>query len=491
MTQHGWPAIADTGAGWDARAEMKHRSGLHLACLAIVALVLVAQLFVPTMVGLADDGDFRRVMRWGGIEHTATDPALRYWSWIERTFVVDPLQAVIGVGFPSSEGLVVKTVALAELPWLGKRFDLRGLTILHIGLLLFGLALLLRSWTGRSRFFPLLLTAAFTLVFCDIAYALYLQSFYSEAASLIFLITTVGAGLHLVEGQLERRRLLIFFAAAALFLVAKPQNIPFVILLAPFCAFLAKLAEPRERVAIRGGAAALVVVAAAGFFATPHYALDPNKYNGVFMGVLKDSPNPAGDLDELGLDPRLASLAGTEYWSSQSDEVHGQWFREAFFNRVSHAKIGWFYARHPARLLLRLRAAAKVSGNLQLDLGNFEHSSGKPARAKVQRLNAWSRAKASGGPRSLLALACGWLLLLAGVLVATRERIQRLFLLMLWAMLPMALVLPVVGEGEADLAKHMFGFSALADLLIVLVGTVLVERAAIALWGKAVSARRG
>ena len=52
------------------------------AAVAAAAAILASQLFVAPVVGLADNGDYERVMGYAGFQHTTTDSAQRYYTFL-------------------------------------------------------------------------------------------------------------------------------------------------------------------------------------------------------------------------------------------------------------------------------------------------------------------------------------------------------------------------------------------------------------------------
>ena len=63
------------------------------AVLGLLAALLVGQLLIPPIVGLADQGDFDRLWRWFGIESAVTDPEQRYFRYLIREWRIDPSNA--------------------------------------------------------------------------------------------------------------------------------------------------------------------------------------------------------------------------------------------------------------------------------------------------------------------------------------------------------------------------------------------------------------
>src|SRR6476469_9117942 len=155
------------------------------------AAVLATILFVPPPVGMADDGDFNKVTRAFDFDANAPDNDDRWYKFIFLDYKFDPAWHWWS-GFPSSEMLlVIPALAMNRLVSKPGTVDLRVMGVVHAGLFLLALAVflpLLREVPFRRG---ILMSAATILVFCDVMYASYYNSFYMDSAALLFLLLAV------------------------------------------------------------------------------------------------------------------------------------------------------------------------------------------------------------------------------------------------------------------------------------------------------------
>jgi hypothetical protein len=438
-------------------------------------VVVAAQLFWPPMIGLASNGDFERMMHWGKFEYVTTDYDEKYFNWVNHEFRITQSPWRAWRGFGSSEVIFVKLSAILGSVFIpGDRFDLRVMGLVHLLAFLAALWLLMRGWRVATQLSPLYLLPGLLLIFCDVGYTAYFNSFYSEPASLIFLLAMVGVGFTLVPQEHQRLGLLLFCAMAGLFIAAKPQNFALIPPLLLFCARLFQFyRKPRQRAMLVAFAAALIVAPIALNIIAPWYTHN-GRYQSVFYGILKDSPDPAADLRDLGLDPKFAVLAETTVFHANLPiDIKGPEFQAQFYDRVNHFKIARFYLKHPRRFLTKLNLTAQYGYSLRLNVGNYEKATGLPARTESHRWSLWSDFKQKYWPKSLWFFV-GYCVLLAGaILIGYRRaslpgRTLREFFLTLWAMLLAAFVTPILGDGESDFIKHLFLFNALFDLSLLL-----------------------
>jgi hypothetical protein len=439
----------------------------ELAALAALFALLAWQVLAGPLTGLADSGDFERVLGWGGLAFQP--PPI---GWITPRFAFDRAPLWAHGDYLTSEALFVKLAACLARPF-GQAMDLRVLGMVHATAFVGAIAVLMAGWKAAFRRSALWLVPALALVLCDNAYVVYFNSLYSEAATLVFLPMLLGTGLLLAsKAQPSHAHLLAFFAAAIGFTMAKMQNVTMALPLLLFAGWLfAVHREARVRRGLVLGCVALLATAGTQVALNPAYMTRCNQYSAVFNGVLRDSPTPRDDLDALGLDPGYATLAGTDFFMADLPvDVNGEAFRRGFFERVSHAAVLRFYLTRPARLTYQLDAAARRGFMLRPDyLGNFTRATGLPAATKSDRYSLWSRFKRDRLPHTL-PLVLGWGLALAAWLLAALWRAERtdrsraIFLLAGLAMLAIAFATPVLGDGQNDLDKHMFLFNLLFDL---------------------------
>src|SRR5262245_51006904 len=347
--------------------------------LAVTAASLASQLLVPPVIGLADNGDYQRIIGYAGFQHTTNDWNERYFSFLRTDYVVAAPGWFRG-GYHSSETLLAFAARYLHLGFSkAPLFDLRLLAAIHCVLLLLALGLLIRACRDLRPATQVLVSALLVFVFTDVGYVAPFNSFYSQTASLLFLLLTAGVAAEAVRrGRLSGLWLLAYFAFAILFVSSKPQEK----LAAPLLALYGMcLAGVRPREAWRQSAAWM----AAGLCAfsvwygrqTPMVLRETVIYQLVFEDVLPYSPAPAEDARELGLDPEWIRYSGVSVFGPDSP-LPQKSFRTAFLQRVGFRRMLRFYASHPSRLAGRLERTAGHVWILRPQYGNFEASAGHP-----------------------------------------------------------------------------------------------------------------
>ena len=466
--------------------------GFEFLVFALIAAAILYQVLVPPVIGLADNGDFRRMMDQTGLALPTGEPYNKPFQFIDLRFVVGEPRAS-DAGYTSSELIFVNAALilnkLASTAFTDGIFDLRLLGALHAVALLAGLLLVLgvtRTLPGLPRW---IVGFLLLLVFTDVGYVAYLNSLYREAAALVFLTTTVACALLYIRASKANLGLLLaYFVSATLFSCAKPQYVLEGLLLAAFGVLLSRRWGLRSyhRWASLGMAAVVCLTVAWSYAAQPAPLREVNLYNQVFSDLLRHSPASEDDLADLGLDRDLVRLAETDAFDEEAP-INDPQFREQFFGKVSYGSLLEFYATHPSRSVGMLNRAAGQTFSLRPEnLGNFEEASGASPGSKSQSFAIWSSVRESFPSKSLAGLVATFSLATLAV-VRVRRRcdtlqgriLAELFLLLL-VMAAVDFMVVCVAGGALDVVKHLFAFNLLVDMLVIMAAAYLGK------WWKAV-----
>ena len=453
------------------------------AALSAAAAILAAQLFVPPVVGLADNGDYERVMGYAGFQHTTADPAERYYTFFRTRYAVVSPGWFRG-GYHSSETLLAYAARLVHLAFSrGALFDIRVLGAIHAALFLLALAGILRACRGLAVSTQVVAAALLVFFFTDVGYVAPFNSFYSQTASLLFLLLTAAAAAEAIRrGRLEGALLPAYFGAALLFVGSKPQEAPSSAVLALFGARLAGVRLAPAGVWKRPAAWLAVGLCVFGVWYARHVPRTlraATMYQVVFDDLLEYSPSPKDDAAALDLPLGWMSYRGTNPYAPDSPLLDPG-FQARFLERTGFRRVLGFYALHPDRLAGRVGRAADHVWSLRPVLGNFEKSEEHPRVAMATRFSLWSRARASLGAFPLGATALLLLGNLAAVLATRRgsSASGRLFrdgvvVLVLLSALSFAVV--VLAQAPTDESRSLYAHHALCDLLLIADAGWIVE----------------
>jgi hypothetical protein len=428
---------------------------LRWLVFAAVAGLLAFQLFIPPIVGLSDQGDFGRMIgRFGYGPADKSTPLSA--GFVQPKYVRDPSTRIPILEQAGPEYLFIGTaIGLSKLLSKGV-LDIRVVGFVHAVAFLAAFGWLLRV-TG-----PITWIVA-SIALTDVGYVAYWNSFYTEPATCIFFLLLAAESIGMCNGrQISASQLARWSLWASMLVWAKSSNYPLAAVLAPFALYLGWRAK-NTRVAGTVGAVAIAAFAILTMQTRPQPMQRATTYNSIFMAILPESPTPAADLQELGLDPNLASFSGTGAWTPRT--AFPALYDRVLVRNVTGATVARFYLQHPTRIWRRAKALLPVAFSLRPEwCGNFEQSAGRPEGAKTTSVTLWSQFHeqllAPAGRVILIALA-------ALPLIAFRRGLPFKFFGALAACTLIAFLTAACGDAW-DNAKHMFLFNLLLDACLIL-----------------------
>jgi hypothetical protein len=434
--------------------------------LLAAAGIIGYQLFAPPVTGLANQSDFKRVI--GKFGYGPEDPI--QYAFITLKYVPDPSYRARDWEQFSSEDLFVR-LALLVNKGVSKdgKLDIRIIGLVHALAFLAALAWLLYV----TQAFPArpLLWLGILLITTDVAYVVYFNSFYAEAASYVFCLLLLGESVAICEHGVSARGLVRWMIWAVLLVLAKPINAPLGVLLGLFAL---RLAWPSW--IARFGAAAILSACLFSVVTAPKEMIDANTYNLVFLCVLPESRNPAADAVALGFEAGTEDLSRTGAWSP--DGGYGALRERGFIGgKVTLLTVLRFYLARPSRLWRHIRANLRVAMSLRPDLGNFEPSAGYPPYTTSKTFSLWS----SFHKAVLIRIARPLFLFLPILLIAVfawrvrtgTSQMHAEFLALLVLCCLTSFLTASFGDGW-ETVKHMFLFNLLLDACLLSVTAFVV-----------------
>lgn len=473
--------------------------------LAATVLVLV-HLFVPTTIGTADTGDGLRLL----CQLQAGDPAFSLGHSSADRFAAVTYVPIrknpVACGkwrvterYPSSALAVLG--AAKVLTHLGRPFGLRStLDLRFAGIiysLLYGLAIGLLVTVLPGRLWVRVVAAsAVGVLGADATFVPYFISPYSEPMEYVALLLSFVGLLALWRRQTASPvRLALVTLAFGLLVTAKSQDTPLAIVLA---AVLLLVRCPVGRLRGRLTARLVPAVAAALLLAVggtmvhlqPILFHEQLVYSDVFYTILKDSPDPKADLAEMGLPTELSRYAGLTYFQTRNQTAKDPAYR-IFVERTSFGDIARFNIRHPDRLAPVVAAGMRFVVRARHPLPNTTRAD-SPRPEVVCRICLIAGIGPAIAPAGPVLWPC-WevLVLLTGFLLVRRRadrqwRALGLLLMVTAGFAVVHLVTAVLGDGYAELGKHVF--PAVVDTWLVI---PLVVMAAAEMVRGAVAGRPG
>ena len=185
--------------------------------LVIAAAILIVQVLMRPAVGISNNGDFPKMAGALGLgpEYGTWSSHKQYGEFVYRYMRADRYN--YNRDFRTAEYLSSEFFFIKAARWLqrlfqpGPQFDIRWLGAVSGTFFLFAIGLGIYALPDRWR---LWLGPFLVLIWTDVAYVQYLNSFYMDCAGMIFLMLCIAAGLHVVKDRNSWVFPLIMVAAA-------------------------------------------------------------------------------------------------------------------------------------------------------------------------------------------------------------------------------------------------------------------------------------
>ncbi|MDR0898558.1 MAG: hypothetical protein LBN04_11990 [Oscillospiraceae bacterium] len=482
-----------------ARTRLNERMQAHppnrvlpLPACALMLLMMTIMLFVPSYLGLSNDGSFDIPMRDVGLKRLTPDDDSTYFSYYERTYqITTPARGTAET--PLLIRLMLRAAILLDTFFTkDSLFDVRWLAFLYLLPYIAAMYPILRFALKRVSVFSegVLVAALGVLMFADVSYTVRLTAFTSQPMEMILLTGMVGLLFRITQSERMSASLILFGLLAAAFSSVNHYFALGGFVLAGLClAMIGLRRQSTWKVSCLLLALLISLISIESLMRVQENQTDVDKYHAMTRGVLMQSQNPEDTLADFGISPRYSILADT--YADQNypvTQVSNELLQQEFLAQYDTLDISTYYMTHPGALLNMLDIGVKASFVTRSDFsGNYERSVGLPARAKSPFMGFWSTFKTRSAPRTL-----GFFLILSFLLLflyhreklpGTRGKKKGEVKWGVWMTLAaligfalMQLLGVILLSGDALLPRETFIFSVCMDLMTLFALSELLHR---------------
>ncbi|MCY9528599.1 hypothetical protein SAMN04488689_11124 [Paenibacillus sp. cl6col] len=459
---------------------LKGKIKLEMIFIAIILIVITIILFNGKIAGIADNGDFNRVLRpthmWYEQDKTYDD---LYFKYVNHKYdILNPLPTIDNNYLNTHVLTVLLAKTINVIVYSSDKFDIRFLSFIYIVLLLLGMFILMKNLKTKNVWINIIIFTLLTLIIADSSNILYFNSLYAEPNAYVFFILSLSF-LSSILKKKEPKLLdgILFFISTTLFLGSKIQYAPLAILFLPLFLYLFKFYNTkRSRIILTICFTLMIGINSILFFIQPKYLNEVTTYNSVFSGILKNEETAGDFLHDLGLDQKYKALAGTNgFQSDYPIDINSEEFRRDFYDKIGKKDIVLFYLRHPDLLMTRMFSTGEVTFiNKPEHLGNRTKSFSQDAVA-VEFFSGYYAFKKIMIPKRFVFVLTFFFLYL---FVATykylknskiQNRIACLYIATLIIFCGIQYVLPTIGDGGLDTAKQLYMFNVVFDFLVFII----------------------
>ncbi|MGN0106229.1 MAG: DUF6273 domain-containing protein [Hominilimicola sp.] len=471
---------------------------------AIIVFVLsLSVLYLGNNIGLSDNGDFRRVLLVNNMEYENEDNYYylfkqdykmkvegdTFWEKVsylcesnnEEEIYSSPHFIIIKAS--KVMNFVVNSILVRD----ETHYDIWYLAFIYILMLSMAAWGIFTFFADEARKLQIAVFVIFIVMFCDAGYLLYFNSLYGEPLQYVALMMLIALGL-LIYKRPTIPKIACFFVSLYFFAGSKLANVPYSVIVSFLALSFVFLRSDRR---YRIGIAVSVVLAAACianlYLSIPAWMHNDTTYQSVFFGAVKESETPEKDLQQLGIDTKYLPLVNTHAYMDEGEypiDITTTEFEHDFYDKVSKIDVVFFYLRHPVRFVHKIAFSIENSSSLRpLNSGNSE----TVLMDYSNRYSIWSNLRVASrflyNPIIVFLMALimtVYVVLVHIYLVRSKKQTdeKRLYLIMAMYVLIVGLwvnmCLPIIGNGEADIMKHMFLFTNFMDVLFaaIIIGIV-------------------
>ncbi|MDF2645136.1 MAG: rane protein [Paenibacillus sp.] len=458
-----------------------------------VLLITVTALFLPPYIGMADNGDFFRILNSNGLYFNDPNYNSQYLGYFVKNYGIYQYYNENGATVFSSQSLFIRASIFINLIFNDSQiFDIRYQAWLYLVLYIVAIYLLVEALTWKMSKKPGYIVAAITIfILGDTGYTAYFNSFYSESIVLIMMVFMIASGLLLYRKRYRNDYFMLStFILSSIFLTtSKQQNAPVGIITAVLGFFLIYIRNKRiYRIVTIISLIGMLGVGIGTYVLIPKEFVNINKYHAMTRGILMNSVNPEKSLEAFGIEKQYAVLNGSLYYNPYASvDVDSKLLQDNFYSKYGFGSILTYYISHPDQAGKMLNLAARDGFTIRPKaMGNYEKSTGKPFGAQTVFFSGYSLLKDALSPKTFGFIIL-WILIIVGLYMpsfisAVRARQWRsaLRLPLIVMMILMGLTgifVSIIGAGDADLSKHEFLFTLSFDLVSLLtVSDLLAKR---------------
>ncbi len=448
---------------------------LRAAQTALLVIVILFNVF-HLRIGLADNGDFTRMADWFSIGPAnfsenwvlANTPEwkLRFYSYWIPDWTLGKNR--YHYTFSSALFLWSPVVFLSRKLYSADTISLTVLSILPRAMILLYLWLLF-AWINRNTRRPLLFTLLMgiplAMMMSTTDYLAYFNSFYQEVASMVYLGLLIVAVLTVRASEYKPLSYLFYFAAIVLFCMAKTSNFYWSFLTLPFVLPWKSL---RKKALLYVPIALILAFVPAYLSVTKTWPVKTdvyNPYHSLFLGALAYSEHPADHLQYLGYPKDAERCVGVSGYKPVGEQCI-----QTYWNMINFKQVLITDLREPGIYFRELTDTLRSIQVLTVGLGKTAY--GDTTVYQAQRMNLWSVIKTAVFPRGWFFIGTLVLFgLLAGLAMKQPGFVGALGTLALLLSIASFFEVNVamLGEGMADLVKHLFLANLSFDLALVAV----------------------
>ncbi len=458
------------------------RPPVYAAILSMVIMTYV--LIMEPIIGMADNGDFSRIIHKEGIYKYDEGEEDSYLSYFESRYKTKNYYNEVRTGIISTHTYFIRAAKWLDRLFTGDdgEFDIRFLGFLMMLYNALGIYMIVDYATYKKPLaFSYLVAILAVFTFADTAYTAYFNSFFQEGLVETSFLAFTSALLLMTQHRYDPIVLIIAAVFhSAILIGSKQQNALLGILIGIMFFILSRTmisGKTNEDGYIKNPVgwkhfmvilAVIYLVSAVVFYKIiPEKFVYINQYHAMTRGVMMTSDNPETALEFFNVSKQYSLLNKSLYYERYPViDVENPILVRNFYAYTGFTSILAYYVLHPNQLYQMINLATHESYIYQPQMiGNYEKKLGKEAGARTDTFTLHSRMMNRGTPKSA-GFVVLWVLL--AVMLNFRDINKDVIIFILILMGLSQIIVSTLGAGDADLTKHVFLYNLTYDLMFYL-----------------------
>ncbi|MBN1048858.1 hypothetical protein [Clostridium botulinum] len=458
----------------------------------LVLIIGSLTLFIHPIIGMADNGDFYRVMNKSGAYHLNKNSNEIFLGYFIKDYGIYKYNNDYANLLISTQSIFVKLAIFFDRIFTKDYvLDIRFMSVMFLIIEAMGVYFFIKALINKldSSKYKLIITLVTILIFCDTGYLAYYNSFYGESVNICCFLMSIGLLIYMIEfDKFTWYNLIAFGISSFLFFGAKQQLAPVGILIAfIFIIIGIYMTNKRFTKMLAYILAVIFIVSSIVFYKsiTGDFKYI-NIYHSMNRGILLNEDDPDSILEDFNISTQYSLLQETDFFEEiKLLDPYEEELIDDYYEKFSLGRILDYYITHPKAFIKVLKISFKNGYSIRPKvIGNYEQSEHKEFGAKSYFFATWSTFKEKFIPKNMLFTVSTIVIYLylstsrfLKAIKNNNKKIQFKEITYFYVFLVgiSQIIISVIGAGDADLSKHVFMYNMAFDLIFIYILSLIFE----------------
>ncbi|MDR5587872.1 hypothetical protein [Clostridium aquiflavi] len=458
----------------------------------LVLIIGSLTLFIHPIIGMADNGDFYRVINKSGAYHLNKNSNDIFLGYFIKDYGIYKYNNDYANILISTQSIFVKSAIFLD-SFFTKDYvlDIRFMSIMFLIIEAIGVYFFIKALINKvdNSKYKLIITLLTILIFCDTGYLAYYNSFYGESVNICCFLMSIGLLIYMIEfDKFTWYNLIAFGISSFLFFGSKQQLAPVGILISFIFIIIGVYTTNKPLTKILTYILAIIFIISSMVFyksITGDFKYI-NIYHSMNRGILLNEDDPDSILEDFNISTQYSLLQETDFFEEiKLLDPYEEKLIDDYYEKFSLGKILEYYITHPKAFIKVLKISFNNGYSIRPKvIGNYEQSEHKEFGAKSYFFATWSTFKEKVIPKNMLFTVATIVIYLylstsrfLKAIKNNNKKIQLKEITYFYVFLVgiSQIIISVIGAGDADLSKHVFMYNMAFDLIFIYIISLIFE----------------